>query len=66
MDSEKKGQLFDAVVMSVRCGSNSAARNAFEASLKLAVNEKLDRIIRIARKNGAFSLIEEIQNMMET
>jgi len=44
----------------------TAARSAFEASLQIAVDEKLDQIINIFEKKGAHCLIEDIQKLKHT
>ena len=63
MDEIEKEQKFDAIYMAIQHGYITAARSAFEASLQIAVDEKLDQIINIFEKKGAHCLIEDIQKL---
>ena len=63
MDETELQQQFDAIYMAILHGRVNAARSAFEASIEMEVEKKLDQTVKILKTNGIDSLIKEIEKL---
>ena len=63
MDETELQQQFDAIYMAILHGHVNAARSAFEASIEMEVEKKLDQTVKILKTNGIDSLIKEIEKL---
>jgi len=61
MDSQQLEQKFDAIYMAIMHGHLTAARSAFEDSIQIAIDEKLDQIIDFLEKEDMSCSIKDIE-----
>lgn len=63
MDSQEMEQIFDTIKMALLHGYPHGAQKVFNTSIQKAVNNKLDQVVSVVEKSGAFYLIEEIKEL---
>jgi hypothetical protein len=63
MDDIETEEKFSAIIIAIQNGNINIARRVFDFCINNAANDKLDRAIKLLRKNGHILLSNELDRL---